>query len=67
MLRRRHAPFEINFEVRDLWFDSMMSAVDSVPAFLAYREILNTYFADAATFLINRMEPIAGGQVLRQI
>jgi hemoglobin len=67
MLRRRHAEFAIDFEMRDLWFDAMMAAVDSVADFSPYRTILNTYFADAATFLINKLEPKVSDRALRSL
>ena len=67
MLRRRHAPFEIDFAVRDIWFECMMQAVDDTPPFAVHRELLERYFADAATFLINKLEPKTSGEVLPQI
>jgi hemoglobin len=67
MLRRRHVSFEISITARDGWFECMMAAVDLVPELAPYRELLSTYFSDAATFLINRSEPKGGGSVLPQV
>ena len=53
-LRMRHAPFVINQTARDRWISRMDEAIaeanlppDAVP-------VLRQFFADAATFLINR-------------
>jgi len=67
MLRRRHAPFAIDFHVRDLWFEAMMAAVDSVSVFRPFRAVLEEYFDDAATFLINKLEPKQSVQVLPKL
>jgi hypothetical protein len=40
--------------------ESMMDAVEVIPVFDPWREIMRDYFDNAATFLINRDEPAAG-------
>jgi hemoglobin len=55
-LRMRHATFSIDMPMRDAWFNAMMAAVDSTPEFAPHRALMETYFADSATFLINREE-----------
>jgi hemoglobin len=52
-LRMRHMPFQIGVAERDAWLDHMNAAVDSIPAFAPYREILRRYFTDSAAFLVN--------------
>jgi hemoglobin len=66
MLRRRHAPFAIDLNARDTWVRCMMDAVDAIPVFVPFRSDLATYFEDAATFLINRVDTRPGDRVLRQ-
>jgi hemoglobin len=67
MLRRRHAPFPIDFAMRDVWFDRMMTAVDAVTVFAPFRKELETYFRDAATFLVNKSETNIPGRMLPQV
>ena len=64
MLRRRHMPFAIDLAARDAWVDNMMDAVDQIVVFAPYRDLIEKYFDDAATFLVNRSEPPEGVQVL---
>lgn len=55
-LRMRHMPFVIGMRERDAWLTHMMVAVDTVPEFVPFRETLERYFTDAATFLVNKSE-----------
>jgi hemoglobin len=67
MLRRRHMSFGIDLAARDAWVTNMMLAVDAIPIFAKHRALIERYFDDAATFLINRSEPPVGGQMLEQV
>jgi hemoglobin len=53
-LRMRHAPFAVNRRARDRWVELM----DAAMAEAALRDdvvpVLRRYFADTATFMINR-------------
>lgn len=53
-LRMRHVPFTIGLQERDAWLTHMTAAVRSVPEFAPYRADLETYFTDAADFLVNK-------------
>ena len=66
-LRMRHFEFAITPAIRDAWVGNMLAAIDSVPEFAPYKEIMRGYFADAATFLINRQEPSEGSVRLNSI
>ncbi len=59
-LRMRHFEFSITPAMRNAWVANMLAAIDAVPAFAPYKETLQPYFEDAATFLINREEPSEG-------
>lgn len=53
-LRMRHMPFAIDKRARDRWMDLMSKALDDCefqPEVTAY---LQRFFADTATFMINR-------------
>ncbi len=55
-LRMRHIPFQIGAAESEAWLRHMFHALEIVPAFGPYRNILQPYFADSAAFLINRSE-----------
>ena len=55
-LRMRHVPFQIGPAESAAWLGHMFSAIDAVPAFAPFRDILHQYFADSAAFLINHTE-----------
>jgi hemoglobin len=53
-LRMRHGPFAIDEAARDRWVSLMAAALDEVQTPAAARPLLDRFFADAATFMINR-------------
>ena len=53
-LRMRHMPFVIGRDERDAWFQHMSAAVDELAIAEPYRSDMLRYFADAATFLMNK-------------
>lgn len=53
-LRMRHAPFAIDERARDRWIELMSAALDEVATPANARPVLDRFFADAATFMINR-------------
>ena len=53
-LRMRHAPFEVNINARDRWMALMTHALDQCGFDDPVRNLLFRYFADTATFMINR-------------
>ncbi len=55
-LRMRHIPFQIGIAESDAWLRHMFHAVDTVSAFIPFRDILQSYFSDSARFLINHNE-----------
>lgn len=55
-LRMRHVPFVIGVRERDAWLHHMRAAVQSVPAFAPWQEVLDPYFTEAAEFLVNKAE-----------
>lgn len=55
-LRMRHIPFQIGPAESDAWLRSMFHALDTVPEFGPFRDILRPYFADSAAFLVNHSE-----------
>ena len=50
-LRMRHLPFQIGPRESAAWLAHMTAAIDAVPEFAPYREILDRYFAESAAFL----------------
>ncbi len=52
-LRMRHVPFTIDEAARDVWLAHMTAALESVPAFAPYTDVMRRYFTDAARFLQN--------------
>jgi hemoglobin len=55
-LRMRHAPFAIGNVARDRWLQLMTRAMDETNLPDGVRQVLGTFFASTATFLINRNE-----------
>lgn len=55
-LRMRHIPFQIGPAESEAWLRHMTHAVETVPEFAPFREVLHRYFADSAAFLINHRE-----------
>ncbi len=53
-LRMRHMPFVIGRPERDAWVKHMSAAVDEVGIAEPYRTEMLRYFADAASFLMNK-------------
>jgi len=58
-LRMRHMPFVIGHEERDAWVRHMNAAVEEVGVEEPARTAMLRYFADAATFLMNKEAPQA--------
>ena len=55
-LRMRHMPFPIDINARNRWVELMTEALDEVGFPTAVADVLRRYFADTATFMINRAE-----------
>ncbi|NDJ51617.1 MAG: globin [Chloroflexi bacterium] len=55
-LRMRHAPFPIDQEARDAWFNHMVAAIDEVGIPEPVRSQMVDYFARGATFMINQAD-----------
>ena len=53
-LRMRHAPFHVNRAARDRWVQLMEEALEEVALPDEATMVLQKFFDDAATFLINR-------------
>lgn len=53
-LRMRHAPFAVDQRARDRWMQLMTTAMDRVGLAGEHRDLLHSFLADVATFLINR-------------
>jgi len=55
-LRMRHAPYELNIDARNRWVELMERALDEAAFAPGVDEVLRPFFAQTATFLINRWE-----------
>jgi hemoglobin len=55
-LRMRHAAFPIGEQARDRWLQLMDRALDAAAFPGEVRQLLRTFFAATATFLLNRLE-----------
>jgi hemoglobin len=55
-LRLRHRPFAIGHAARDRWVATMDRALDEAQLPAEAAQVLRTFFADIATFMINRDE-----------
>lgn len=53
-MRARHLPFKIGMIERNAWVHNMSQALDQVSEFAPHRELLDHFFADFATFMINQ-------------
>jgi hemoglobin len=53
-LRMRHAPFPIGSAARDRWVELMNRAMAEAALPAEVQQLLETFFASTATFLINR-------------
>jgi hemoglobin len=53
-LRMRHAPFQIDQRARDRWVQLMTRALDETALPAESDEVLRAFFAQTATFLMNR-------------
>lgn len=52
-LRMRHAPFKVDRVARDRWMQLMTAAMDACAISTDLRNVLEPYFVDTATFMIN--------------
>ncbi len=55
-LRMRHAPYDLNIDARNRWVEIMERALDEAAFAPEVDEVLRPFFAQTATFLINRWE-----------
>jgi len=53
-MRSRHMPFKIGVKEKDAWMANMTSALDTVSELSGHKEVLQKYFEDFATFMINQ-------------
>jgi hemoglobin len=53
-MRQRHMPFKIGMNERNAWLRCMFTAIENVPELAPHKQVLEHYFADFATFLINQ-------------
>ena len=53
-LRARHAPFPVDVASRDRWVELMEASLAEVKLAAPAEAVLRTFFANTATFLINR-------------
>ena len=52
-LRIRHAPYAITPQLRDVWVQHMLAALDTLDVEDPDRAVMRDYFERAATFMIN--------------
>lgn len=55
-MRQRHMPFKIGMKERDAWLKNMDRALSKVAEFSSHREVLDHFFVEFATFMINSPE-----------
>lgn len=53
-MRARHMPFKIGLKERDAWLKNMDTALSKIAEFQVHRAVLDPYFVDFATFLMNQ-------------
>lgn len=53
-LRMRHAPFAVDRAARDRWMELMLASIEEQGIAREYRDYLEQFLGDIATFLINR-------------
>ena len=49
-------PFQIGLAESEAWLSHMNAAVEAIPEFIPFREIMTRYFSDSAAFLINHAD-----------
>jgi hemoglobin len=55
-MRARHMPFKIGQKERDAWVKNMDQAIAVTPEFASYKDVLQDFFGEFATFMINQPE-----------
>lgn len=55
-LRMRHAPYDLSIDARNRWVEIMERALDEAAFAPEVDAVLRPFFAQTATFLINRWE-----------
>ncbi len=55
-LRMRHLPFQIGRAESEAWLLHMNAALEAVPEFAPFQDVLRRYFSESAAFLINHAE-----------
>jgi len=55
-LRMRHMPYTITPQMRDLWVQHMLDAIDAVGIVEPARSMMREYFERGASFMINHEE-----------
>src|SRR5476651_2019516 len=53
-MRSRHMPFKIGVIEKNAWMINMTASLNMVPEFEPYKSLLNEYFEEFATFMINQ-------------
>jgi hemoglobin len=53
-MRARHLPFKIGLIEKNAWMKNMNIALESVPEFNKHKIVLQTFFEEFATFMINQ-------------
>lgn len=53
-MRARHMPFKIGIKEKDAWMANMTAALNTVPELSSHKEVLQHYFEEFATFMINQ-------------
>ncbi len=53
-MRARHMPFKIGVKEKDAWMANMIVALSTVPEFKMHIPLLQEYFEEFATFMINQ-------------
>jgi hemoglobin len=53
-MRGRHMPFKIGQKERDAWMVNMVAALNTVSALAPHKAVLEDFFSEFATFMINQ-------------
>ncbi|PWT94265.1 MAG: globin [Candidatus Melainabacteria bacterium] len=53
-MRARHMPFKIGQKERDAWVKNMNQAIGETPEFTPHKEVMQDFFSEFATFMINQ-------------
>jgi len=56
-LRMRHGPYPISTDLRNLWVQFMLEAIDEVGIEEPMRTTMRDYFERGASFMVNRFRP----------